>query len=186
MATLAYDKALQLDSSNKTAQTKLALIKDMMSGQGRRQVIAASAKPESKPVAMVAASTEKPAAIPNSPAPAAATSPGKEEIVEAVQSWAKAWSAKNVDAYLGHYAPDFAPSRLSHSAWLAQRRERITAPKDISVAAQDIQVTHATNTRATVRFKQAYESDRLKSNSTKTLELGLIDGKWLIVRESGR
>lgn len=187
MATLAYDKALQLDSGNKTAQTKLSLIKDMMSGQGRRPaIITASAKPESKPVAVVSnppvvkpvTESSKPASTP--------TSAGKDEAVKAIQAWASAWAAQDVDAYLSHYAPDFAPSNMSRSAWAAQRRERIKAPKNISVTAQDIQVTASTNTRATVRFRQIYESDRLKSNSAKTMELGLIDGKWLILRESGR
>ena len=186
MATLAYDKALQLDSGNKTAQTKLSLIKDMMSGQARRPIMTASAKQESKPVAVVsnppavkpATESSKPASPPSSAV--------KDEAVKAIQAWASAWAAQDVDAYLSHYAPDFAPSSMSRSAWAAQRRERIMAPKDISVTAQDIQVTTSTNTRATVRFRQIYESDRLNSNSAKTMELGLIDGKWLILRESGR
>jgi hypothetical protein len=75
---------------------------------------------------------------------------------------------------------------VSRSAWEAQRRERILAPKDISVTPQDIRVVKSSNTRATIRFKQVYVSDRLKNNSAKTMELGLIDGKWLIIRESGR
>jgi hypothetical protein len=186
MATLAYDKALQLDSGNKTAQTKLSLIKDMMSGQARRPVMTASAKQESKPVAVVSnppvvrpvAPTDKPAASPSAA--------GKDEAVKTIQAWASAWAAQDVDAYLSHYAPDFAPSSMSRSAWTAQRRERITAPKDISVTLHDIQVLNASNTRATLRFKQDYQSDRLKNTSSKTMELGLIDGKWLILRESGR
>jgi hypothetical protein len=195
MATLAYDKALQLDSSNKTAQTKLALIKDMMSGQGRRPVVTAAVKPENKPVAVVVAPVAKPATQANSPAPAAAAAAPapaatdkqtNEDVEKTVQSWAKAWSAKDVDAYLAHYAPDFSPSNMSRSDWATQRRERITAPKEIAVVASDIRVLNASANRATVRFKQAYQSDRLKSSSGKTMELGLIDGKWLILRESGR
>lgn len=186
MATLAYDKALQLDSGNKTAQTKLSLIKDMMSGQARRPVMTASAKQESKPAAVVSnppfvrpvTPTDKPAASPSAA--------GKDEAVKTIQAWASAWAAQDVDAYLSHYAPDFAPSSMSRSAWTAQRRERITAPKDISVTLHDIQVLNASNTRATLRFKQDYQSDRLKNTSSKTMELGLIDGKWLILRESGR
>jgi tetratricopeptide (TPR) repeat protein len=186
MATLAYDKALQLDSGNKTAQTKLSLIKDMMSGQGRRPVITASAKPESKPAAMVSNPPAKPATPSSNHAPSTSATQNKEGAILTIQSWAKAWSSKDVEAYLGHYAPDFAPSSMSRSAWEAQRRERIMAPKDVSVTPKDIRVVHASNARTTVRFKQVYESDRLKNNSTKTMELGLIDGKWLILRESGR
>jgi tetratricopeptide (TPR) repeat protein len=190
MATLAYDKALQLDSSNRTAQTKLALIKDMMSGQGRRAITTASAKSDSKPMTVAAAPSVKPAATASNPAPSntapQAKDQVKDEVIRAVQSWAQAWSAKDVEGYLGHYAPDFSPSKMSNAAWQAQRRERIAAPKDISVTPQDIQLVRSNDTRATVRFKQVYESDRLKSVSTKTLELGQVDGKWLILRESGR
>lgn len=185
MATLAYDKALQLDSGNKTAQTKLALIKDMMSGQARRPVVvAASTMPENKPVAVANPAVKTPPVKPAvSSAPAAKVN---DEAVKLIQSWAKAWSSKDVDGYLAHYAPDFTPSSMSRQDWAAQRRERILAPKEISVTAQDIQVTASTSKRATVKFRQTYESDRLKSSSSKTMELGLIDGKWLILRESGR
>ena len=36
MATLSYDKALQLDQNNPTAQAKLTLLKDIVSPQSRR------------------------------------------------------------------------------------------------------------------------------------------------------
>jgi hypothetical protein len=55
MASIAYDKALALDSKNATAQTKLALIQDIIGGQPRKP---AAAKPvaaaASKPVTTVA------------------------------------------------------------------------------------------------------------------------------------
>ncbi|NWG38908.1 MAG: tetratricopeptide repeat protein [Hydrogenophilaceae bacterium] len=188
MATIAYDKALQLDSGNKTAQTKLSLIKDMMSGgQERRPVMTASAKSETRTATAV---TTQPPMTKSDTKPAsktaAAPASDKDDVIMAIQSWAKAWSAKDVDGYLGHYAPDFSPSSMSRSEWASQRRERILAPKNISVSANDIQIVKSTGNRATVRFKQAYESDRMKSTSGKTMELGLIDGKWLILRESGR
>lgn len=187
MATIAYDKALQLDSGNKTAQTKLSLIKDMMSGSQRRPIMTASAKSETKatPVASNPAPVAKPTSKPDEQA-TRASNDGKDEALNAIKSWARAWSAKNVDAYLGHYASDFSPASMSRSDWASQRRERILAPKEISVTPSDIQIVKSTSNRMTVRFKQAYESDKLKSTSSKTMELGLFDGKWLILRESGR
>ena len=60
MASQSYDKALQLDSSNASAQTKLSMIRDLMSvsarptGRGGKTQIAAAAPaetaPENKPV----------------------------------------------------------------------------------------------------------------------------------------
>ncbi len=191
MASQAYDKALQIDNSNKTAQTKLALIKEMMSGKPQSK--AANTAMVSKPAPLVAQAAApapaaaKPAAPVNDakPAPPAAGKP-PAGIVETVQSWAKAWSSRDVDKYLAHYAPDFTPSNMSHAAWAAQRRERIVNAKRILVIARDIQVKRISPNRAEVRFRQVYQSDRFNSTSGKTLELALNDGQWLIVRESGR
>jgi hypothetical protein len=91
-----------------------------------------------------------------------------------------------VDGYLAHYSPDFSPANMSHSEWAAQRRERIAGAKRIVVIARNIQVKRISPNRAEVQFKQVYQSDRLKNTSSKTLELGLTNRQWLIVRESGR
>jgi tetratricopeptide (TPR) repeat protein len=188
MATQAYDKALQIDSSNKTAQTKLSLIKEMMSGQPRRPAPATTtAKQQATqppaPASTVAVVVNKPEA-PGKTEPAAAASPA--DIVETVQAWAKAWSDKNVETYIAHYSPDFSPSGMSYADWAAQRRERVGGAGRISVIARDIQVQRVSSNRATVRFKQIYQSDRLKNSSSKTLDMELADGKWRILRESGR
>lgn len=220
MASQAYDKALQIDSSNKAAQTKLALIKEMMSGKPQRPPVAqpnskpapataqsaapapsavppnskpvtAAAQPDSKPAPEVTIQSVVPAAQPVS---IASTETRKTEpladknpnIVETVQSWAKAWSSKNVEAYLAHYSPDFSPSNLGHGEWTAQRRERIAASKFITVIARDIKVKRVAPDRATASFVQYYKSDRLANTSSKTLDLVLMNGRWLIVRESGR
>lgn len=193
MASQAYDKALEIDNSNKTAQTKLSLIKDMMSGQTKRPVVVAPLeKQESKPTPVVATSSNPTSAVPKAVetkaskpvTPIASQTP--TSLIETVQSWAKSWSDKNVDAYLAHYSANFAPSRMSHSEWAAQRRERIAIPGNISVIARDIKVTRKSATRATVSFKQIYQSARLKNSSSKTLELELQNGRWLIINESGR
>ncbi len=63
LASQAYDKALQLDSNNPTAQTKLALVRDLIGSgaRGRPQVAQAGTKP--------------PAAASPAPAPALAPAP---------------------------------------------------------------------------------------------------------------
>ncbi|MCZ4303538.1 tetratricopeptide repeat protein [Zoogloeaceae bacterium G21618-S1] len=79
MASQAYDKALQLDSSNTVAQSKLALIRELMTSSGRRappvalaQAAPAPAKPVAEPVAPAAIA--KPAQAPLPP-PVAAPAP---------------------------------------------------------------------------------------------------------------
>lgn len=72
MATQAYDRALQLDSSNAGAQSKLNLIREMVSngarGQHRPSALAQVTPTPQPPVA--AAPAAKPADAPKPPAPA--------------------------------------------------------------------------------------------------------------------
>ncbi|MBS1196819.1 MAG: hypothetical protein H6R18_604 [Proteobacteria bacterium] len=58
LASQAYDKALQIDSSNPTAQNKLALIRDLISTSGKPGVRPAAVRPE--PVKVAAAPTQAP------------------------------------------------------------------------------------------------------------------------------
>ena len=47
-------------------------------------------------------------------------------LAAAVQAWAKAWASKNMQGYLGAYAPSFTPpAGQSRSEWQAERRARI-------------------------------------------------------------
>jgi len=179
MASIAYDKALALDNKNAAAQTKLALIQDMIGGQPRKPaaakpVAAASAKPVAA-VAKVAAADPSPA----SPAPANAG------IEAAITRWAQAWSARDVDAYLAAYASDFTADGMTRAKWEAQRRARITAPKSIDVQISDLKIEQQGDT-ASATFRQAYRSDRLNSTVTKTLKLALQNGQWRIVGETSQ
>ena len=201
MASQSYDKALQIDNSNKTAQTKLALIKEIMSNRPQAKTSAASignkpaaaqpqaAAPVAKPVP--APVEAKPSAAPAEPRPVpepASKPAGKPQasIQDTVQAWAKAWSKQDVDGYIAHYSPDFKPANTSHAKWAEDRRDRIKNAKRINVSLRNIQVKQISPERADVTFRQIYQSDRMNTSSSKTLSLQLVNGKWLIVRESGR
>ena len=126
MASQAYDKALQLDRGNAAAQTKLNLIRDLFP-DSPRPAKPAAAKAETPTKVASAAATPKPqrrqpAAKAPAKAPEAAakakTAPAKEpakaaaaqdpdEVLKAVNGWAKAWSDNDVDGYLAHYATRF-------------------------------------------------------------------------------
>lgn len=183
MASIAYDKALALDSKNATAQTKLALIQDMIEGQPRKPAAAkiAAAKPPIKP-AQAEPAPVKPAAANTAPVNPA---PADTKIEAAITRWAQAWSARNVDAYLAAYASDFTAEGLSRSKWEAQRRARITAPKSIEVKISDLKIDQQGDT-ASATFRQAYRSDRLSSTVSKTLTLALKNGEWRIVDETSK
>lgn len=184
MASQAYDKALQLDSKNATAQTKLALIKDLFGSRKGGTMVASVARP-----AMTAVKPAAPAVTPSKPADTkpSVAAVANSDITSAVQAWADAWANKNANAYLASYAPKFkTPNNESRSEWESTRRERISTPKKIIVVLSDINVTNVTSDTASVSFKQMYQSDRFKSSAHKTLTLVKINGKWLITEENSR
>ncbi len=204
MASLAYDKALQLDTANASVHTKLSLIKEIFTpgattrtGCGELASTAPVRKP-APPTANQTSNTANPATNQNDGAakPTAnqnlgASNPAatkNSDILDAVHAWAQAWSDQKPEAYLAAYAADFAPpGGQTHAQWESVRRERITAPKQISVKLSAIQVTTKDANHASVSFTQNYRSDRLSSTSHKVLELSRdSNGKWLINQESSR
>ncbi len=208
LASQAYSKALQLDNTNTGVQPKLGLIRELFSPKGRPMAVAAApatpaplpaAKPPAAPAVaaptpsapaappVAAAPAKPPVAAPAAPAPAPVAAPvasgnAEAEITSAVQSWANAWSAKNMDSYLGAYGKDFdAPGGRKN--WEEERKKRILGKSKISVKLSGISVAVTGNT-AKARFKQDYDADALSVSSTKTLNLVKAGDRWVIVKES--
>ena len=200
LASQAYDKALQIDSSNSSAQNKLALIRDLMStasrpGKPSKPIaepvkIAEAPKPIAAPVtAPTPAAAPAPVAAPAKPVEApkpAAAKPAEDantEIAKAVGLWAAAWSRKDVKTYLGAYARDFkTPAGETRAAWDAERQKRINKPGAIQVTFENLRVS-IDGDNATVKFRQHYKSASLKTSSNKVLLMGKRDGKWQILQE---
>ena len=188
LASQAYSKALQLDSTNAGVPPKLALIRNLFTPDARG--VKPSATPAATaPVAAVtparAAPTPTPAAAPERAAPPASATVGQHpDVVAAVQDWAKAWSAKNLNGYLGAYSANFAPANgKARSDWEQERRSRIASKGNIAVEVADFDI-QASDAKATAVFKQHYKAGSLVSNSRKTLELSKENGRWLITKES--
>jgi Flp pilus assembly protein TadD len=208
LASQAYDKALQIDSSNSSAQAKLALIRDLMGnsrpGKATRPIgdarpaepvkLAEAPKPVTAPVA---ATATPPVAPPAQTKPVEATKPAETpksaaakpagdavaEVTRALDLWAAAWSRKDIKAYLGAYARDFkTPAGEARSAWDGERTKRINKPGSIQVSYENLKITVDGDT-ATAKFRQHYKSANLKTSSNKVLQLGKRDGKWQILQE---
>ena len=155
MASQAYGKALQLDNRNAAAQTKLAMIKGLFANRSARtpnrsvsscnicprRMNRGQESPEkisgktAEKAAVKAEQAEKPGSEKTAIGTAVAEKPSPEkqgasgdssEIIKTVNAWAKAWSDKDVAAYLAFYATDFrAPGGVSRASWEKARRERI-------------------------------------------------------------
>ncbi len=237
LASQAYDKALQLDSSNTATQTKLSMIKELISTSskptGKPTAASETSAPAQTPAKVAAAEPAKPAAVvtpPAPPAPAAVAPAAKAEdkapepvakatdakpaaekaaatgkvadakeakdtkeskpvaaseadVNKVLLSWANAWSRKDVKAYLAHYASDFQPPNgLSRKAWEAERAQRIDKPGKLQVKVDDVKIT-LSGDKATVRFRQNYESATLKSSAGKTMVFVKSGSRWLIQQE---
>lgn len=108
----------------------------------------------------------------------------RDDVLRAVNSWAKAWSSKDMRGYLNAYGNDFqTPKGETRKAWAEERRSRIESKGKISVQIEDAKVTMEGGNTATVKFRQIYTSDRLSANSKKILVLTKQGGKWQIKQE---
>src|SRR5713101_6980504 len=198
LASQAYDKALQFDSSNSAAKNKLSLIRDLMSSNRLPRAstapsatpVESAQPPAAKSVPTKSADQTKPAVAqaksaakkPDEPAPA--QEGGGGEVLQTVLAWAGAWSKQNVETYLAFYAQDFkTPKGEGRSEWEAARRQRISSPKKIEVAIESPKVTLKDQNNAQVSFRQTYRSDNLNIKSSKTLVMVRSDGRWLIQQE---
>ncbi|MPS49419.1 tetratricopeptide repeat protein [Methylobacillus sp.] len=204
MASESYSRALQLDTSNSRAKSKLALIKDLLPPPG--DVAAAqppskdtpapsptpaqvSARIDSKPAETTKLATSaKPAIAEAAPASAPAAEQKKADqtqaVLDAVNSWAKAWSSQDIDRYLASYAKDFkTPNGETRSNWEAMRKTRLSKPTRIEVKLSNIQVSFEDDHTARATFQQSYEADHLSQRTRKQLVLVQQQGQWLIQQE---
>ena len=190
LASQAYGKALQLDANNTGAQNKLSLVRELVREPAAKPTVVASApaapkEPATPPAAPAAApkAPEKPVVAAIVPVPKA-SGDANADVLNAVNDWAQAWSKRDVDAYLAHYAKDFkTPGGESRADWENSRRSRISGAKSIQVAVDSAKVTMQGPDRASVSFRQNYQSDKLNSKNRKTLDLVKADGRWLIREE---
>lgn len=107
----------------------------------------------------------------------------KQNLINHVKSWARAWSDRDVDRYLDHYSDSFIPRNgLTHAEWRKQRYGRLRWREFIEVEPSGFSVELDGNT-AKVNFTQYYKSDRMEDTIPKTLVMKRENGRWLIVRE---
>jgi adhesin transport system outer membrane protein len=145
----------------------------------------------SAPAARPAMPPTPPSVVPK-PAPVAEPVPSampeagsSTEISNALEGWRAAWSRRDVDAYLGFYAPGFVPSNEgSRDAWKEKRKAVLGRAVDISVEVSELSVATPDATHATATFRQTYRSANYRDVVTKTLQWERVGDRWLIVRES--
>lgn len=210
LASQSYDKALQLDGRNSTAQTKLSLVRNLIAG--KPETVAVAAAPAAAPASKPAPAKTAPAAVPTPPVvaatpPAVEVAPSKpaaaepaitaskpaepkpntigmdSQVLAAVEAWAKAWTDQDMAGYLGAYSQDFeTPGKMNRTNWEKMREQRIVGKETIRVVVENPLIT-ITGNEAVVKFKQSYFSNRLNNVSSKTLTMKQEGGTWKITSE---
>ena len=108
----------------------------------------------------------------------------RQAIIDALQAWAVAWSARDADLYLSFYSRSFMPAGgQSRARWAQQRRQRVTRPRWIKVALEDIRIEVADDFHAVVRLRQHYRADNYEDVTLKRLTLKHEADGWRIARE---
>lgn len=193
MASQAYDRALQLDRSNTSTQTKLAMIQELFAGGSHNKETAPHITPAPSkaevtvPIVAVANKADTAQLAPASHHEPSSEKDESKKARETVIAWAAAWSAKNADTYLSFYADDFkTPAGEARAAWETARRERINAPKFIHIGIRILSIQFTDSNHATVKFHQSYQSSHLKSSGNKTMLMVKTGGKWLIQEERAK
>ncbi|MDP3293198.1 MAG: tetratricopeptide repeat protein [Nevskia sp.] len=182
LAGAAYNRALALDANNATTRYKLSLLGGLNNGGAGRAATTAAAAPAPAAITPVAAAATPAPAVAEATAPAAS-----DAVLRALEVWVRAWSARDVDAYLAAYSPEFKPDGgLALDEWQSQRRARIGKAKMINVEVQapEVQAIDAQHVR--VLFTQDYSSDTISDKVGKIIELAEVGGSWKITRETTR
>ncbi|HXP91017.1 MAG TPA: hypothetical protein VN931_08825 [Fibrobacteria bacterium] len=188
------------DRSGETDSLRLALasasldarevraLRDSLADRDREIARLESARPVTA-AAVVASAT--PAARSSAPAVRSPIPPrrggavegSRSDPVQAVKAWAKAWSDRDVEAYLASYGKNYHPAGLSRQEWEEQRRDRIQTPAWIKVEVVAPLVHRSGPDRAEVVYRQVYQTQGVRLTSKKRIGLTISQGEWKIEEE---
>lgn len=109
------------------------------------------------------------------------------KLIDQTKAWATAWEARDINQYVNFYATDFKPEDgSSYDIWVNQRRNRITASKEIEVKLTEIQVIPSFDEPDVFEttFIQNFKSKNYRERSRKILTWkAKANGTWQIIRE---
>jgi murein L,D-transpeptidase YafK len=109
----------------------------------------------------------------------------RKELMDTIEKWRKDWASLNTDAYLAHYAPDFATSDTKRAAFAQQKRLVNSGKSWVKVELSNVSVFTYPNQQnlVVVNFEQDYSSNNLSNHMNKRQYWMKRDNKWQIVYE---
>lgn len=143
----------------------------------------AAPAPPAQPTRLIMAAAAAPAVAP--PAAAAAAASDEQQVRARLESWRTAWAKRDSDAYLSHYAPDFAPADgQTRAAWALGRQSNLASRSAIEVGIRELRLEPSGAGRMQLEFLQDYAAGSYRERGQpKTLLMVRQDGNWLIAGE---
>jgi len=107
----------------------------------------------------------------------------KDSVIETLNQWLSAWSAKDMDTYASFYDSNFYSDGFNKKNWVKRKRGLAKKYDFINVTGSKFEVEQKEQT-CEVSFFQEYESSGLTAQGTKWLKLVNKGGLWKISQES--
>jgi len=109
----------------------------------------------------------------------------RDELVDVVGRWKKAWSANDMDAYLALYADDFRYAKGGKTEWVGDKRRVALGKTWIRVELSDVSILGVPGETDLVQmdFQQDYASNNLSNLSRKRIYWRRTDSGWKIAWE---
>ena len=137
--------------------------------------------PVSSPMPSVPRGSPEPSASPQ-PSALPATAGDSAAVAAMVEAWRSAWQAKDLQAYLDHYAAEFQADGMDRAAWAVYKEKVFGRAGAIEVRIEGLRI-QVVGEGAEVGFRQRYASGSYRDSGDKRLDLRQIDGRWRIVGE---
>ena len=143
----------------------------------------------SEPLALPSGSTVKEPVTTTTPPPTAVVATpvrsDEDDVRALIETWRRAWSRSDVNAYLGHYSAQFVPvNGQAQAQWAAHRRKVISGRSDIQVSTREVRIERIDERSMQVAFLQDYAAGTYRETAQpKMLRVELEDSGWRIVSE---
>ena len=109
----------------------------------------------------------------------------RNALLEEIEKWRSDWASRDTDAYLAHYAGDFAAGQLKFAAFAEQKRLVNSGKTWIKVSISKLSVFPYPSQPGlvVVSFEQDYDSNNLSNRMIKRQYWMKRNDKWQIVYE---
>ncbi len=178
MASESYNQALQIDGSNKSAKTKLSLIKKLFNFQPIRKNIEITKTASNESEAPKIQEPDSKNIIENTSNNISLT-----EIESFIDTWKTSWEQQNFESYINCYSLKFKNNNgQNFEQWKIYRKPRVTNKDKIEIKLTNIKITEINN-GFEVSFIQEYKSGNIDSRTNKKLMIETVDNQIKIINE---